>query len=224
MRLDSKGKIIVVLLPILLLSLSLFSGLAGIDKDSLNGALPIERLTMANHLVAQLRYQQAHYSKAEDHIVAAKANYEKLHDMLSRMRMEKSNHIKSERPMLGSALQQMKSMKSVQDERNGIDAGELTAEGNNRQIPTGGWTVGWCHTPGHTTGSVSYVINGIGKTTAGSKVEEIEKTKQEIKNIQRYPLTMRDSTRVFPGHGPGTTIGEGKKHNPFLVTANHSSQ
>ena len=126
--------------------------------------------------------------------------------------------------MLGSALQQMKSMKSVQDERNGIDAGELTAEGNNRQIPTGGWTVGWCHTPGHTTGSVSYVINGIGKTTAGSKVEEIEKTKQEIKNIQRYPLTMRDSTRVFPGHGPGTTIGEGKKHNPFLVTANHSSQ
>jgi glyoxylase-like metal-dependent hydrolase (beta-lactamase superfamily II) len=105
---------------------------------------------------------------------------------------------------------------------------------NHLNIP--GWSVRWFHTPGHTDGSVCYLINGalfsgdtlfkngIGKISTASKEEEIERTNSEINNIKRQLLTMGESTRVFPGHGPSTTIGEEKKNNPFLVFANHSSQ
>ncbi len=106
----------------------------------------------------------------------------------------------------------------------------------NKDLEIPGWTLRWFHTPGHTSGSVSYLINGslfsgdtlfkngIGAISASSKEEEIKKTNQEILMIQRHLLTMQDSLRVLPGHGPGTTIGEEKRNNPFLVTANHSSQ
>lgn len=37
-----------------------------------------------------------------------------------------------------------------------------------------------------------------------------------MNSIQQQLLTLPDETRVFSGHGPETTIGEEKRHNPFL--------
>jgi hydroxyacylglutathione hydrolase len=37
-----------------------------------------------------------------------------------------------------------------------------------------------------------------------------------IENIFRKVLVLPDETRVLPGHGPETTIGEERRHNPFL--------
>jgi hydroxyacylglutathione hydrolase len=37
-----------------------------------------------------------------------------------------------------------------------------------------------------------------------------------IENIHTKVLVLPDETRVLPGHGPQTTIGEEKRHNPFL--------
>ena len=37
-----------------------------------------------------------------------------------------------------------------------------------------------------------------------------------IDSIKSNLLTLPDDTRVFPGHGPDTTIGAEKKENPFL--------
>lgn len=37
-----------------------------------------------------------------------------------------------------------------------------------------------------------------------------------IRTIHSELLTLPDNTVVYPGHGPTTTIGEEKEHNPFL--------
>jgi hydroxyacylglutathione hydrolase len=37
-----------------------------------------------------------------------------------------------------------------------------------------------------------------------------------IKGIKQKLMVLPDETRVFPGHGPETTIGHEKKHNPFI--------
>lgn len=96
------------------------------------------------------------------------------------------------------------------------------------------------HTPGHTQGSVclhlpkrrladsgsgkravadpdrliagdTLFAGSIGRTDLwGGSFEEI------IQSIQVKLLALPDDTRVFPGHGPETTIGDERESNPFL--------
>ncbi len=80
------------------------------------------------------------------------------------------------------------------------------------------------HVPGHTWGSICLVFEGgvisgdtlfagsVGRVdlTGGSSMEEL------VGNIKKKLLTLPDSYRVFPGHGPETTIGIEKRTNPFL--------
>jgi hydroxyacylglutathione hydrolase len=83
------------------------------------------------------------------------------------------------------------------------------------------------HTPGHTPGSVSFVLRhdtssvaftgdtlfrrGIGRTDLwGGDSEQI------FRSLTSRLLTLDEATRVVPGHGPGTSIGEERRTNPFL--------
>jgi hydroxyacylglutathione hydrolase len=38
-----------------------------------------------------------------------------------------------------------------------------------------------------------------------------------MRSINGRLLTLPDDTRVLSGHGPETTIGEERRHNPFLA-------
>jgi len=38
-----------------------------------------------------------------------------------------------------------------------------------------------------------------------------------LDGIRRELLTLPDSTIVYPGHGPSTTIGREREGNPFLL-------
>lgn len=80
------------------------------------------------------------------------------------------------------------------------------------------------HTPGHTSGGICLYIDsvlfsgdtlfnyGIGRTDfPGGDYETL------IYSIKHKLFTLPDSTRVLPGHGPETTIGNEKRNNPFLV-------
>lgn len=81
------------------------------------------------------------------------------------------------------------------------------------------------HTPGHSPGSVSFLGNtivfvgdtlfadSIGRTDlrGGSYVSLIDSVKSKL-------IPLGDSIKVYPGHGPATTIGREKKYNPFLTT------
>ena len=82
------------------------------------------------------------------------------------------------------------------------------------------------HVPGHSPGSVAlydkkdgFVITGdalfagsIGRTDLPGG-----DTRTLLRSIKDGLLMLPDSTVVYPGHGPATTIGQEKATNPYLV-------
>lgn len=106
------------------------------------------------------------------------------------------------------------------------DPGKIIPDKNlpsNGEIKIAGLTLELYHTPGHSKGSVSILIDdvlfsgdtifnfSIGRTDLpGGNYEEL------ITSIQKNILTLPDETRVLSGHGPETTVGREKKMNPFL--------
>ncbi len=81
------------------------------------------------------------------------------------------------------------------------------------------------HTPGHTQGSVCLHFAPLNMLVAGDTLfaGSIGRTDlpggdsgQLIDSIRTRLLALPDDTRVLPGHGPVTTIGAERNHNPFL--------
>jgi glyoxylase-like metal-dependent hydrolase (beta-lactamase superfamily II) len=81
------------------------------------------------------------------------------------------------------------------------------------------------HTPGHTPGGISLYsekdailfsgdtlfFEGIGRCDLPGGDQNLL-----LRNIREKLLVLPDETRVFPGHGPFTTIEREKHNNPFL--------
>jgi glyoxylase-like metal-dependent hydrolase (beta-lactamase superfamily II) len=79
------------------------------------------------------------------------------------------------------------------------------------------------HTPGHSPGSVSFLYDkhlfggdvlfklSVGRTdlTGGSERELLE-------SIHGTLFELNDDVTVYPGHGPRTTIGFEREHNPYV--------
>jgi len=79
------------------------------------------------------------------------------------------------------------------------------------------------HTPGHSRGSIALlgtdaVFSGDTLFAGGiGKCDPPEGSFEEIMNsIRNKLLILPDPLKVFPGHGPITTIGEERRTNPFL--------
>jgi hydroxyacylglutathione hydrolase len=97
----------------------------------------------------------------------------------------------------------------------------------NQRLEIGGSGLEVVHTPGHSPGSVSFMIDhatpivlsgdtlfagSIGRTDLwGGSFDEI------MRSIRAKLLRLPDVTIVIPGHGPRTTIGTERASNPFLV-------
>jgi glyoxylase-like metal-dependent hydrolase (beta-lactamase superfamily II) len=91
-------------------------------------------------------------------------------------------------------------------------------------IPWHGLDIGVVHTPGHTRGSVCFLLGtdlvsgdtlfrrGVGRADlpGGS-------WPQLMASIRDRLYTMPAATTVYPGHGPSTSIGEEMQENPFIV-------
>jgi hydroxyacylglutathione hydrolase len=93
-------------------------------------------------------------------------------------------------------------------------------------VSVNGIELGVIHTPGHTPGSLTFVLPGdrnllftgdtlfqqsIGRTDLwGGSYPEI------ITSIQKKLMTFDDDTLVIAGHGKSTTIGHERRNNPFL--------
>ena len=80
------------------------------------------------------------------------------------------------------------------------------------------------HAPGHSPGSV--VFEGAGAAFVGDVLFQgsIGRTDLPggdfdtlIRSIERELLTLPDSTIVYSGHGPATTVGGERRSNPFLA-------
>ena len=81
------------------------------------------------------------------------------------------------------------------------------------------------HTPGHTQGSICLHFAPENLLLAGDTLfaGSIGRTdlpggdgRQILRSLHDRLLTLPDATRVIPGHGAETTIGEERESNPFL--------
>jgi hydroxyacylglutathione hydrolase len=109
----------------------------------------------------------------------------------------------------------------------------------------GGFAARVLHTPGHTPGSISLVVEpGVAEATGRASGERVRGETREtglllagdtlfqrsigrtdlwggslpeiLKSIREKLLVLPEETVVFPGHGETTTIGEEREMNPFL--------
>ena len=81
------------------------------------------------------------------------------------------------------------------------------------------------HTPGHTPGSICLLFPAQHLLLAGDTLfaGSIGRTDlpggdghQILQSLRDRLLVLPDATRVIPGHGPETSIGEERQSNPFL--------
>lgn len=80
------------------------------------------------------------------------------------------------------------------------------------------------HAPGHSPGSVCFVLPGLvigGDVLFQGSIGRTDlpggNHRQLLESIRRELLTLPDDTVVHCGHGPSTTIGAERRGNPFLV-------
>ncbi len=91
------------------------------------------------------------------------------------------------------------------------------------KISLGNKVIDVIHTPGHSPGCVCYLIDNnvfVGDTLFAGSIgrSDLPGGSHEtlINSIKEKLFPLEDSTIVYPGHGPSTTIDAEKKHNPFL--------
>jgi hydroxyacylglutathione hydrolase len=81
------------------------------------------------------------------------------------------------------------------------------------------------YTPGHAPGHLAFFIEGEGLVLSGDALfagsvgrVDLPGGSMEVlmRSIEERLLTLPDETRVFPGHGPQTEIGNERTTNPFL--------
>ncbi|HEY4054800.1 MAG TPA: MBL fold metallo-hydrolase [Terriglobales bacterium] len=93
------------------------------------------------------------------------------------------------------------------------------------KVQAGSLTASVLHTPGHTEGSICLYFSAEQKLIAGDTLfaGSIGRTDlpggsfdKIIRSINDKLLALPDETIVIPGHGPLTSVGEEREHNPFL--------
>lgn len=81
------------------------------------------------------------------------------------------------------------------------------------------------HIPGHSPGGSCFYLEKDGIIISGDSLfaGSIGRTDLPggsqallVLSIRSKLLTLPEATQVFPGHGPSTTIGHEKRHNPYL--------
>jgi glyoxylase-like metal-dependent hydrolase (beta-lactamase superfamily II) len=82
------------------------------------------------------------------------------------------------------------------------------------------------HVPGHAPGLVAFTGHGLSFGGDLLFAGSIWRTDLPLGNatdmgasLTRYTSALPDETKVYPGHGPATTIGREKRTNPFLLGA-----
>lgn len=107
--------------------------------------------------------------------------------------------------------------------REPVDGADTFEEG--KEFVVAGLSIGTRLTCGHAIGGITYVVSGLTRPVAvvgdaifagsmgGGKISYSDALKTNRANI----LTLDDETILAPGHGPLTTVGEEKAHNPFFA-------
>lgn len=96
-------------------------------------------------------------------------------------------------------------------------------------IEVGKLKINVLHTPGHTPGSLCFLVGkylisgdtifpgGPGKTGTSADFKQI------VKSIEGKLFVLPDDTQVYPGHGEGTVVGKEKKEFAVFASRPHDS-
>ena len=90
------------------------------------------------------------------------------------------------------------------------------------ELPFGGSTIRVLHTPGHTRGSVCYLLDDClfsGDTIFSGSVGRTDLPTGNARILQesvRRLAALPGDYRVLPGHGPETTLARERRCNPYL--------
>jgi len=104
------------------------------------------------------------------------------------------------------------------------DPGRLLSDGD--RIEVGDMTLETIHTPGHTPGSVSFLVRGAGILLSGDTLfyRGVGRTDLPggswvdlVHSIRSRLYVLDGDTKVLTGHGPATTIGGERQMNPFVT-------
>lgn len=88
-----------------------------------------------------------------------------------------------------------------------------------------GFDIEALHTPGHTEGGTCYYIREIGVLFSGDTLfcGSVGRTdfpggsmSEIVRSIKEKVMVLPDDTKVYPGHGEGTSVGYERENNPFL--------
>ncbi len=109
----------------------------------------------------------------------------------------------------------------IKDEPQPIDAYII----DNQEFEVGSMRFKALHVPGHSPGSVAFYFEEEGCVFVGDvlfkgSIGRTDLPKGDyatlIRSIQNRLLPLPDSTVIYSGHGPTTTIAEEKANNPYL--------
>lgn len=109
----------------------------------------------------------------------------------------------------------------IKDEPQPIDAYII----DNQEFEVGSMRFKALHVPGHSPGSVAFYFEEEGCVFVGDvlfkgSIGRTDLPKGDyatlIRSIQNRLLPLPDSTVIYSGHGPATTITEEKANNPYL--------
>ncbi|MCZ6798980.1 MAG: MBL fold metallo-hydrolase [Nitrospirae bacterium] len=102
---------------------------------------------------------------------------------------------------------------------------QLSLPAHNQCLPVGSLGVQFVATPGHTPGGFCYQVQGaeqdvcfVGDTIfAGSigRSNPFASYQTHLQSVREQVLELPESTVLFPGHGPATTVKEERISNPF---------
>jgi hydroxyacylglutathione hydrolase len=105
----------------------------------------------------------------------------------------------------------------------GAAARDAIAINDGDVLPFGDGELRLLHTPGHTDGSSCFIYEGnvfTGDTLFAGSVGKVFGERfgyrDLLHNASAKIFSLPDETIVFPGHGPPSTIGEERAHNPFF--------
>ena len=109
--------------------------------------------------------------------------------------------------------------------REAIEGAESIEPG--REFSIGSLQIGSRLTWGHSKGGITYYVTGLARPVAivgdalfaGSMGGGGVSYADALKTNRQEIFTMPDDTIVCPGHGPMTSVGEERKHNPFYAGA-----
>jgi len=91
------------------------------------------------------------------------------------------------------------------------------------QIQVGSYALSVVHTPGHSPGGVCFIAPGAvftGDTLFAGSVGRTDfpggSHETLVAGVRKKIFPLGDDLRVYPGHGPFSTIGEERRMNPFF--------